>query len=486
MQKHINIVLWVIIFLIFSGHLQSTLASEKPWVKTTKTNKNITTKAVSPEVVTNYKTTSNQQFIARVNHILETLRDSGTDVNASVQEEVKQQVSREMLIEELWSRQATKMGMVVTDFEVAVEIQNTPQFRKDGLYNPSLYRQIILGQFKMSPEEYELWRKKARLASKYKQFVFSTIKITPDELKESYLAKNGNLVNFDTNKEKYMQELTQEKFGIIMNDILRQLSKQREKEPGVVEIKQEAASNAAWKNLFIAQEIALGGNPVVAQTQLSSIETTYSNTSACGYAILANGDIFFAQGKYKEAEAQYSKLLPAGVKGLRPFALYNIAKTKEAAGELAAEARDKDLLSAFLAPEGHWALAHCYEATGNTTETKDAWNKAAGALSSIRGALQVYYGDHNGVFPIKLDELTVKPTDLTQNPYINEIPLITLPNHQGTDVVQYVDSNEISPNDFTDSGGFVYYGSKKNAKTWGTIIFNCTHKDASGKPLYEY
>jgi tetratricopeptide (TPR) repeat protein len=138
--------------------------------------------------------------------------------------------------------------------------------------------------------------------------------------------------------------------------------------------------DAAWKNLFIAQQLGGSGRQADAQTQLSSIETTYPNTSAYGYAILTSGDIFFAQGKYKEAEAQYSKLLNAGAKELRPFALYSLSKTKEAAGELpAAQAQYKDFLALypehFLAPEAHWSLARCYEAAGNAAETKTAWEK---------------------------------------------------------------------------------------------------------------
>ena len=138
--------------------------------------------------------------------------------------------------------------------------------------------------------------------------------------------------------------------------------------------------DTAWKNLFIAQQIGFSGHQTEAQTQLTSIETNYSNTSAYGYAILTNGDIFFTQGKFKEAEAQYSKLLTGGPKDLRPFALYSLAKTKDAALDFpAAQAQYKDFLSAypehFLAPEVHWSLASAYEAGGNAAEAKNTWEK---------------------------------------------------------------------------------------------------------------
>lgn len=165
-----------------------------------------------------------QRFTTQVNYILEKLRDGGTDVNESVRKEVKQEIFRDMIVEELLLQQAEKIGIVVPDFEIAVEIQNAPQFKTDGQFNPRLYYQTIWGQFHMSPKEYESWRKKSRLSNKYKQFIFSNIKITPDELKEYYLAKNKNLTNFDKEKEQYMQKLTQEKFYRIANYYLRQLS----------------------------------------------------------------------------------------------------------------------------------------------------------------------------------------------------------------------------------------------------------------------
>jgi len=138
--------------------------------------------------------------------------------------------------------------------------------------------------------------------------------------------------------------------------------------------------DTAWKNLFIAQQTGFSGRTAEAQTQLSAIENSYSNTSAYGYAILTNGDIYFAQGKLKQAEAEYSKLLEAKDKGLRPFALYSLGKTKEGQGELAAaRARYADFLSAFpdhfLAPEVHWALARTCEASSEIAEARNAWDK---------------------------------------------------------------------------------------------------------------
>jgi len=148
------------------------------------------------------KKLSYQQFNRQVSRVLSNLRDSGAEANEALTRSVKQEVFREMVIEELFSQQAEKMGMQVSDFEVAVEIQNTPQFMDGQTFSPRRYYQTVFSEFQMSPAEYEAWRKKARLSSKFKQFLFTSAKTTPEEVKSYYLAKNKDLKNFEKEKAK--------------------------------------------------------------------------------------------------------------------------------------------------------------------------------------------------------------------------------------------------------------------------------------------
>jgi len=169
-----------------------------------------------------------QRFSMQVNRVLDSMRGSGTDVSDVVTRTVKQDVFREMIIEELFSQQAEKLNLTVPDFEVAVEIQNTPQFTEGGAFNPRIYYQTIYNEFRMAPKEYESWRKKARLSNKFKQFVFTNIKATPAEVRAYYLTKNKNLKDFEKDKAKYQDELYQTKFSQVANYILRQLQAQIE------------------------------------------------------------------------------------------------------------------------------------------------------------------------------------------------------------------------------------------------------------------
>ncbi len=169
-----------------------------------------------------------QQFLTQVNRVMASVKDSGTEANDVVSKSVKQEVFREMIIEELLSQQGEKMGMVVPDFEVAVEVQNTPQFREGGAFSPRAYYQAIYNEFQMTPEAYEAWRKKARLATKFKQFIYTTVKVTPEEAKAYYLSKNKNLNNFEKERAKYTDDLAKDKFANIANYLLRQLTTREE------------------------------------------------------------------------------------------------------------------------------------------------------------------------------------------------------------------------------------------------------------------
>ena len=169
-----------------------------------------------------------KQFLTQVNRVMGSMKDSGTEVNEVLSKSVKQEVFREMIIEELLSQQGKKMGMLVPDFEVAVEVQNTPQFREAGAFSPRAYYQTIFNEFQMSPVDYEAWRKKARLATKFKQFIYTSVKVTPQEAREYYLAKNKDPKNFEKERAKYTDELAREKFANIANFLLRQLTTQQE------------------------------------------------------------------------------------------------------------------------------------------------------------------------------------------------------------------------------------------------------------------
>ena len=101
------------------------------------------------------------------------------------------------------------------------------------------------------------------------------------------------------------------------------------------------------------------------------------------------------------------------------------------------------------------------------SKAKEGSTKAA--LSSVRSAIQVYYGDSEGWFPT--DTLAC----LTLNSkYIAEIPLAKTP---GTG---HGDSSTVKGNAITDAPGWAY-GNSSTSNSWGDFLVNCTHEDIKGR-----
>ncbi|HAT72555.1 MAG TPA: hypothetical protein DCS63_07045 [Elusimicrobia bacterium] len=110
-----------------------------------------------------------------------------------------------------------------------------------------------------------------------------------------------------------------------------------------------------------------------------------------------------------------------------------------------------------------------------------------GALSSVRSALQVYYGDNEGWFPT--DSLGI----LTANAkYINEIPVAKLP------TTGHADDRTVNVNNSsttyeagaaaetaigTGGGGWAYFNSPVHSSVWGTFVANCIHEDIKGQGI---
>ena len=97
-----------------------------------------------------------------------------------------------------------------------------------------------------------------------------------------------------------------------------------------------------------------------------------------------------------------------------------------------------------------------------------------GALSSVRSAIQVYYGDNEGWFPAD----TLACLTLSAK-YIAAIPQAKMPGtgHGDSNTVTAV-ANTAAP---TDGTGWAYYNVPANSSVWGNFIVSCTHEDIKGR-----
>lgn len=140
-------------------------------------------------------------------------------------------------------------------------------------------------------------------------------------------------------------------------------------------------NDTAWKQLFIAQQTGFSGAYAEAEKKLDEVAAGFARSDAAPYAVMSKGDILFRQGKYKEALEEYGKMTE-GPAYIRPFALYNTGKTREAMALTAEAAADyRDFLAKYsdhmLAPEVHFSLAAVQEKLGDDAGAKATYEKIA-------------------------------------------------------------------------------------------------------------
>lgn len=131
---------------------------------------------------------------------------------------VKEEVFKELVIDEILKIEAKKLGFKISDFEVAMEIQNTPMFLVDGKFDPRSYVGGIWSNYRMTPKEYEEWRRNLRLSGKFKSFLFETIKVTPNDV----VFYKGLIKDKEIKDDnQFSLALKQQKFYDIANSYLR-------------------------------------------------------------------------------------------------------------------------------------------------------------------------------------------------------------------------------------------------------------------------
>ncbi len=168
-------------------------------------------------------------YVQRVNQYEDALRARGTDVDDKVSQQIKQEVLREMIVDELLQQKAAEIGLSVPDSELARDIQNTPAFQEDHQFNQQLYFARIRQVFHESPEMYEQDRRKQLLAMKLKQLIYHSAKLTPAELEQEYKdLHKGSLKGFDKDKDAFAAKAQQQRALDLVNYYLRQLAQQVE------------------------------------------------------------------------------------------------------------------------------------------------------------------------------------------------------------------------------------------------------------------
>lgn len=160
-----------------------------------------------------------RMFSIAIDNVMRDKKDlNGEEAYKIIEKMVKDEVFKELVVEEILSMEAEKFDFKVSDFEVAMEIQNTSAFIHDGRFDPSAYVSTIWSKYRMTPSEYEEWRRKARLVSKFKSFLLETVKVSPDEVAFYREILKDTKIKDD---KQFAMALKQQKFMDVANGYLR-------------------------------------------------------------------------------------------------------------------------------------------------------------------------------------------------------------------------------------------------------------------------
>ena len=143
------------------------------------------------------------------NNLLGSLKNSGQDITNDLMKMTQNQILKTLVQDELIWQQAKKYGIIVSDAELAQDIQSYPYFLNSlGQFDSRNYYQF-LNNVRMSPKDFESLRRKQLAANKLQILIASSAKISnsevTDDLNETDLiqVKANEILNdwFDTVKK---------------------------------------------------------------------------------------------------------------------------------------------------------------------------------------------------------------------------------------------------------------------------------------------
>ena len=139
------------------------------------------------------------------------LRNNGVDVDSAMVQYLTQQALNGLISEEILNQAAKEFGMAVSDYEVASNIQSSPLFNQNGVFNQKAYENAVEHQVGVTPAQFEEQLRRSKLADRFRMALYSIYKLTPEEIRFSYQIQNGNLKDFDKNKKDFADQLFETK-----------------------------------------------------------------------------------------------------------------------------------------------------------------------------------------------------------------------------------------------------------------------------------
>jgi len=148
-----------------------------------------------------------EEFNSAYRNLMEQLQQSfGNNLNEEMIRMLKvdRQALERLINQTILLQQARKLGIRVSESELAETIRKMPAFQKAGLFDPQRYRTMLSGA-KLNPESFEALQKESMLIQKLNEFITASVKVSEAEALEWYRWQNAavNIEFVHFNPEKY-------------------------------------------------------------------------------------------------------------------------------------------------------------------------------------------------------------------------------------------------------------------------------------------
>jgi hypothetical protein len=184
--------------------------------------------------------TSSQDTIAKVNgakisakqfdRVYNQMARQKPEATPQERQQILSQALNEVIREEVFSQEADKYGITVTDHELQIQLASIPAFQKEGKFDPQTYVQVVAQMFGTSPTEFEKNHKKDVAARKLNQLIAFSIHIPDSDLTSALDQRLKSekdpkkLKEMKQNPEAVKNELRDKQINLVFSDWLNQLN----------------------------------------------------------------------------------------------------------------------------------------------------------------------------------------------------------------------------------------------------------------------
>lgn len=106
---------------------------------------------------------------------------------------LKEQALERLINQRLLLRKAERMGIGVSDQEIAASIEAAPAFQENGIFSRRAY-QAVLAQNRMRPAAFERQQGQALRIRKLQDLIQDSVKVSEQEIREAYMYENEKVV----------------------------------------------------------------------------------------------------------------------------------------------------------------------------------------------------------------------------------------------------------------------------------------------------